>query len=243
MKWQLIFKHARSSESPLYRSFTVNFSKKMISLAAAAAVLASGGAQAAITVYTTQASFLAAISGPAGVDTYNDLDFTTTLATPQNRMAGSFSYVASSGPTSVFFPAGNTAADIWLATNNRTDTITFSGFDSLVNAVGGFFFRSNVSGLSTTTAATINIRVTDSTNAVVTQAQVNPAITSFVGFVSDASITQMQVWVGVQGTGTAGVWPTVNDLHIAAIPEPETYALMLAGLGLVGAYARRRRAG
>jgi hypothetical protein len=29
---------------------------------------------------------------------------------------------------------------------------------------------------------------------------------------------------------------------IAAIPEPETYALMLAGLGLLGFVARRRRA-
>jgi hypothetical protein len=30
-------------------------------------------------------------------------------------------------------------------------------------------------------------------------------------------------------------------LHAAPIPEPETYALLLAGLGLIGAIARRRR--
>jgi len=31
-------------------------------------------------------------------------------------------------------------------------------------------------------------------------------------------------------------------LHAAPIPEPETYAMLLAGLGLIGAIARRRRA-
>jgi hypothetical protein len=30
-------------------------------------------------------------------------------------------------------------------------------------------------------------------------------------------------------------------LHAAPIPEPETYAMLLAGLGLIGAVARRRR--
>jgi hypothetical protein len=29
---------------------------------------------------------------------------------------------------------------------------------------------------------------------------------------------------------------------VSAVPEPETYAMLLAGLGLVGAIARRRKA-
>ncbi len=32
-----------------------------------------------------------------------------------------------------------------------------------------------------------------------------------------------------------------GELTVAAVPEPETYALMLAGLGLVAYMARRRR--
>ncbi len=32
----------------------------------------------------------------------------------------------------------------------------------------------------------------------------------------------------------------LDDIRVAAVPEPETYALMLAGLGLVGFAARRR---
>jgi hypothetical protein len=37
-------------------------------------------------------------------------------------------------------------------------------------------------------------------------------------------------------------WAVSNgDVGIAAVPEPETYAMMLAGLGLVGAASRRRR--
>ena len=47
----------------------------------------------------------------------------------------------------------------------------------------------------------------------------------------------------VSFAGGAGVQgPTLDNVTLtAAIPEPETYALMLAGLGVIGYVARRRR--
>jgi hypothetical protein len=44
------------------------------------------------------------------------------------------------------------------------------------------------------------------------------------------------------GSATLGDWDDfVVGVNVTAVPEPETYALMLAGLGVVGFVARRRR--
>ncbi|MYM26426.1 PEPxxWA-CTERM sorting domain-containing protein [Duganella sp. FT135W] len=43
--------------------------------------------------------------------------------------------------------------------------------------------------------------------------------------------------------GNYTTFSTIGKSAIAAVPEPETYAMLLAGLGLVGFAARRRRQG
>jgi hypothetical protein len=58
-----------------------------------------------------------------------------------------------------------------------------------------------------------------------------------------ATGTASSVYTPYMDGGTAvRVWVAGNDLHIAAapVPEPETYGMLLAGLGMIGFMARRR---
>lgn len=48
--------------------------------------------------------------------------------------------------------------------------------------------------------------------------------------------------VDITGTATGSFGGTYAvGLQVAAVPEPETYAMLLAGLGVMGAIARRRK--
>jgi hypothetical protein len=62
--------------------------------------------------------------------------------------------------------------------------------------------------------------------------------TSFTGVASDTGTLKLFYWDSNFGDNTQFITASVT---VGAIPEPETYALMLAGLGLVGWTARRRR--
>jgi hypothetical protein len=62
------------------------------------------------------------------------------------------------------------------------------------------------------------------------------APTTFSGLISDTAFTSVTL------AGTTAIGLQITDFTVAAVPEPETYALMLAGLGLVGFVARRRKA-
>jgi hypothetical protein len=43
------------------------------------------------------------------------------------------------------------------------------------------------------------------------------------------------------GSGATADSLTLNITATASVPEPETYAMLLAGLGVLGAVARRQR--
>lgn len=207
-------------------------------LAAAALLAATGASQAAITVYTDQTSFLAAVINP-GVDGFNGFSIIGSTPSPITRTAGDYGYTADTGPAGSFFGAGS-PANPWLSTNTATDTVSFFNFTGGVAALGGNFFGSEISGLFAPGSVTLTATDADGT---VTQTIVNATTSSFVGFVSSTGTLASATLASVQPT-TGFLWPTADNLTLAApIPEPETYALMLAGLGLMGFMARRRRGG
>ena len=204
-------------------------------LAVAALLATTGAAQAAITVYTSLATFSAATANP-GTDTFTGFSITGSTPSPLNRNAGPYSYIVDTGPAGGFFGAGTTA-NPWLSTNTATDTVSFGAFSPGVVGFGGNFFGSNIAG--TFEAGDMILTATDASGTV-TQTLVNPNTSSFLGFVSSTGMLSATLAAVQPATGF--LWPTVDNLVLAsAVPEPGTYALFLAGVGILGFMARRRQ--
>jgi hypothetical protein len=204
---------------------------------AAALLLIATSASADITVHTSQASYLAAV-GTTGVDTFDDLRL-WNYPTPAPRQAGDFGYTVTAGPMSPeYWGASDDGVDWWMSTGYSHNPLTYDGFAPGIVGAGGFFFGSWYDGTSLPVDA-IQLTATDSTGATLTWTLESPDPDSFVGFVSDGSLTSLTVWKD----NIPDSFVTVNDLHlsVAAVPEPTSYAMLLGGLGLLGAAARRRR--
>jgi hypothetical protein len=196
-------------------------------LCAAAMLCAAAAAQADITVYTSQAAFLAAVSAP-GVDTFDDVIGPQPEPDDQlNRTAGAYTYdVYSFGG---LFGANGATSDHWLSNNYRTSPIVFSNFSGGVNAFGGNFF-----GLDEMGGYTLgNVVITAIDGGVLTYELNDAAFTGFFGFVSSTPLAAITL-----NPGFDTPYAAANNL-VLAVPEPATWGMLLAGLGLLGAIRRK----
>jgi hypothetical protein len=214
------------------KDLAMSFQRSLISAAAvaASAALSCGPVHAALTAFTSSASFAAAVVAPA-TDTFALLPL-DAVPSPTTRTASPSSYVASA-PGGLF--GGGTAANPWLSTNLSGATMALSSFSS-VRAVGGTFFGSDITG-GFLAGQTLTLTAIDSLGATLTQTLANATSSSFLGFVSTGSMVSLLVSIADRDA-----FVSIDNVVLASpVPEPETYAMLLAGLAGLAGFARRRR--
>ncbi len=126
---------------------------------------------------------------------------------------------------------------------NSTDVFSNSGGVSGVTgwATGGSKSFGNQNAYST-----IFVNVTNPTAALTTAqigklAYADCTTGSLMGKMNMCMTGYINPITGLQGGTMQGTFP-ISQTISAAVPEPETYAMLLAGLGLMGSIVRRRKA-
>lgn len=156
--------------------------------------------------------------------------------------------------------AGGAPGSVTLATTVRdnqslVDAGLTSGAVKLINGAGfnSTLLAANAAGHAAGTSLTGDFAVDGSNAYVGTIIQDNMIklpieATNFVGsneykfFLAEATTSNGPAPTVSEYAGTWSFNGNSLNYAVAAVPEPETYAMLLAGLGLIGAVARRRRA-
>lgn len=173
-----------------------------------------------------QASFLSAV-GPV-----TTIDFETALPSGIGISGGSIT----SGSSCGFALCGDnttSGGSMYLSLIGGTATFTFS---TPIHAFGAYF-----SGTQVTESITFSDG--SSQEVLIPDGGIDSGGMSFAGWTDfGKSITSVTINTG-NGTGYCLNCDIigVDDVLISSVPEPETYAMLLVGLGLLGAASRRRK--
>ena len=193
-----------------------------------------GTAQAAATLYTTQASYLAAVGANLTSITF---DGSPGVAVPGQSFSPDvrfFSYPATTPPD--VFHVDNAITDLGGDVREANGVgWLFAGFAQPTYAFGLHYLAGDIGQVAITFDVAGCCQSLDASSA-----------TGFIGVVSDASMAVADFF-GAHLPNDAGRSRIfIDDFRIdapmiQAIPEPGTYALVLVGLAGVGWIGRRRR--
>jgi len=193
------------------------------------------GASAAVTVYTNEAQFLAAISSPYLMTDFVGLPSGTIyppyMIGPQNGYAGSASGTGQGGG---WLWGCSGPYGMALSTNSALDSITvdFSVSPNQVKATGGWFFPSDIScNYMSGYQSQVTLTFTDGSTPYV-YTFTPSSWSDFRGFVSDVPLASLNMEAP---DGAAYAWPTIDHFYIG-VPEPMSLAL----LAVAGLLLRRR---
>ncbi len=215
-------------------------------LAATAALLVSGAASAA-TQFSDRAAFNAAGSGSGFYTDLNNLGSTRPL--PFNfgpiGFSGTFGtamYWGSEWAQNIAGVNGNVDGTAWiqLRLNTFNGPVTWTGdtaFQLLGFDVRAYFDNVGVSD----GGESVNYVANTGESGIFALPATNTA--AFVGIAFDAPVTSVTFSIGADHVN-GFTWFGVDNLQLwataAPVPEPETWGLMMGGIGLLAAMMRRR---
>ena len=207
-------------------------------LAMAAATLCTAGAAQATITFVTSAG--AQPFPTATRDAFSDLALNSAQGLSLLRSAGDFRYILSSSytdPTNSSLsvvPAAGTGA---VSTGWYADSLVFTLL-APTYAWGGNFFGTNMLGEVASGALTLT--VTDAQGTTRSQSIAGNSLTAFNGIVSDVPLRLVTLSMTAPATS---VFASADNILLSAVPVPEpgSWALMLAGGAMMLSLSRRRR--
>ena len=220
--------------------------KRNHALAALVLSLCAGSGQAALSSFTTKASFDAAIAGLSAAQTvdFDSVASGTSFASGTGTGGLSFIYAIPGYSVQVASTFGTTSGTNYLGLDNP-DTAFYLGdsvtidFGRTVHAVGLYLIAG-----SDAQAGDLELSVAGGSvfNSALADVLVSDGQAFFLGLVeSDPGLGFTTATVS--GTITPGAFLafTADDITsaVSAVPEPETWALMGLGIGLLALRPRR----
>ncbi len=223
---------------------------KLKSLAAAATLLVTGLASATTTLNAGSYSV-----------TYDE---TTSsfgwISSSFTGGGGSVGFEWSVDPSVNVTSLGGSAVSATFAIPDFTITVNpgYALSGAVMSSLGNIVFFQSGAGASTSITATGSLSVDGGPtvalpSAPLTQTVITPSFGFFsgttsapVGGFTSFAVTGASITLNASGGSFASIGAQPQnklkfEFTANAVPEPETYALMLAGLGIVGLVARRRR--